>query len=196
MGRPSLASQKSKSDGSCAGSTFTLNVPGWPGRGPCRARERCEPRFPAVPAAPLLRLKHAHQAVRIAKYSLFLFCETFLGEPPAAAPPSPDPQALWAAARKLKSLPRELHYDWTKNRGKVSTRRRLQFSQDQEGIGGRPREKVMPCSPTHHRHSSHYWNSSSLIFRSTPCVPCLKVRFVGVRKTHPQSTLALKMPIH
>ena len=62
------------------------------------------------------------------------------------------------------------------------------------GRAGRPPEKVMPCSRIHHQHSSHYWHSSSLIVRSVPCVPCQKVKFVGVRKTQPRSTLALKMP--
>src|SRR6266550_1663852 len=83
-----------------------------------------------------------------------------------------------------------------KQGGEVSTRRRLQFFGDQEGVGGRPPEKVMPCSRTHRQHSSYYWHSSSLILRFIPCVPCQQVRFVSVRKTHPQSTLALKMPIH
>jgi hypothetical protein len=69
------------------------------------------------------------------------FVKHFWAGSPTPPPPSPVPQALWAAARKLKSLPRELHYDWTKNRGKVNTTRRLQFFQDQEGVGERPQRR-------------------------------------------------------
>jgi hypothetical protein len=47
------------------------------------------------------------------------------------------------AARKLKTAaPSATLHDLTKNRGKVSTRRRLQFFQDQEGLGG-----VIPSVP-------------------------------------------------
>jgi hypothetical protein len=112
--------------------------------------------------------------------------------PPAAAPFPESPGSLGGGKKTQIAAPSATFGP------KIGGRsvRREDYSSFGTRKGWAPPEKVRPCSRTHHQHTSHYWHSSSLIVRSAPRVACQKVKFVGVRKTHPQSTLALKMPIH